>query len=207
MNRPLGAVIWGLTHFHTETGTEGGYWAVQDIRGIDQARPGQPGSWSYYGLLRLRDGDRLTIFEPDGLPLQGDKPYGQPNWEDSVIWQGEIRLREFPPFTEDALGYWIHAEQEGVPRDQWARWFIRELPCRLETSRPPWPIGHWVMPLQGYEGIRVRSDRLYLMSDGSAAWQPYSPPGTGGAEVPYELLKFLEKQRKDEASAYVGEDD
>lgn len=207
MSTPQGAVIWGLTHFHSETGTEGGYWAVQDIRGIDQTRLGRPGSWSYYGLLRLQDGDRLTIFQPEGLPLQGDKPYARLNWEDWVLWQGEIRLRTFPPFTEDALGYWIHAEQEGVPREQWARWFIREHPCRLETTRAPWPIGRWPMPLQGYEGIRVQSDHVYLMSDGSAAWQPYSPRPAVAAEVPYELLNLLEKKRVDEASAHVGEDD
>ena len=44
MSTPQSAVIWGLTHFHTETGTEGGHWAVQDIRGIDQTRLGEPGS-------------------------------------------------------------------------------------------------------------------------------------------------------------------
>jgi len=104
--------IKGVCSFHTETGTEGGYWAFHDARFISV-----DGQWSYRGMYVLRDGDRLTIYKPD-------KP-------GEVVWQGVVALIQYPPFTEDALGYWIHSEQAGVPRALWAEWFIKEYPAEL----------------------------------------------------------------------------
>ena len=76
-------------------------------------------SWSYTGLNILKDGDHLTIYAKDGS---------------EVVWEGEIKLKEHDLFTEDAFGLWIHADQEGVDRDVWARWFFDHLPAELRRD-------------------------------------------------------------------------
>lgn len=131
----------GRTEFYSETGTEGGYWAVQRYDGmhdrsalVDGRCPwgdgdGCPvvrGWWhehaSYEGLHVLRDGDRLTVFEADG---------------ETVRWSGEISLIRHSLFTEDARGLWIHADQAGVSRDEWAAMFFAELPCSVIPAPHP----------------------------------------------------------------------
>ena len=76
-------------------------------------------SWSYDGLNILNDGDHLTIYSKDGI---------------EVVWEGDIKLKEHDLFTEDALGLWIHADQEGVDREVWARWFFDRLPAELRRN-------------------------------------------------------------------------
>jgi hypothetical protein len=158
----------GILHFHSETGTEGGFWAFQDeqfmglhTEGSDNAlncakcgrikskdepdpaplprtpedsvwfpaecgkdnhdwRPMYPeGMWSYEGLHVLHDGDYLTVYSPTD--------------PGKVEWQGTIDLKQFPLFTEDAGGLWIHAEQRGIDRLEWARMFFQEWPAELEA--------------------------------------------------------------------------
>lgn len=129
--------IQGKTEFHSETGTEGGHWAVVDdesLHGkdalVDGRCPWTPGScpvengdWhehgKYEGLHVLRDGDRLEILSAD---------------RERTLWKGEIELIRHPLFTEDAMGLWIHADQAGTPRDEWATYFMRPLPCVLERD-------------------------------------------------------------------------
>ena len=141
------------TVFHSETGTEGGFWAVQDeawikpnttrfyctkchlywdkSRDVDEpvrvgeyCQPGQhdfklvsPEDWSYEGLHVLHDGDELTVY--------GD--------HDEVLWEGTIRLVQYDQFTQHAGGWWIHADQEGVDRIEWARLFMTEHRAVLRT--------------------------------------------------------------------------
>jgi hypothetical protein len=63
----------------------------------------------------LKDGDELAIFEKY-----------EPTQE---VWRGAVRLREYALFTESARGMWIHADQEDVPREQWAEWFMSGYPA------------------------------------------------------------------------------
>lgn len=77
-------------------------------------------SWSYEGLHVLKNGDHLTIHSKDN-----------PN---QVVWSGNIRLRQYSLFTEHASGLWIHADQEGVDRETWARWFLEEYPATLVVA-------------------------------------------------------------------------
>jgi hypothetical protein len=103
----------GTLELFSETGTEGGYWAIE--------RDDQPG---YPGLHVLQTGDWLEILGPDG----------------SVEWQGYVRLRHYPALTEDALGMWIHADQRGVERETWAAWFLEERRARCvprASASPP----------------------------------------------------------------------
>lgn len=201
----------GILHFHSETGTEGGHWAMQDERfmglknehseaqfhcprcgrvwdksrdleepkpsftyfdeesgyyqgsdhpiadgrtwfrgeepdsvndlftkssnatsqecfdkGHQQWDPMYPdGTWSYEGLHVLKDGDKLTVLDPKD--------------PEKELWTGEIKLIHHPLFSEDAGGMWIHADQEGFPREEWAKMFFMEFPCRLETQEGATP--------------------------------------------------------------------
>ncbi|MFA6603700.1 MAG: hypothetical protein WCT10_02540 [Patescibacteria group bacterium] len=76
--------------------------------------------WSYEGLHVLKDGDKLVIFDKTD--------------PSRVLWSGTISLRQYPLFTEDASGYWIHATQKGIDRQQWAGWFLREYPAELTPA-------------------------------------------------------------------------
>jgi len=160
------AVLDGVCHFHSETGTEGGYWAFHDARYIKKnvgrgycskcgkwlrnqegaiqivrvkqideeflrtgeldEQPDCPNDaheeeigdlWDYEGLHILEDGDHLTIHPKDNT--------------NEIVWSGIIKLRELPLFTEHAYGFWIHADQEGISRETWARWFLEEHPATL----------------------------------------------------------------------------
>lgn len=101
-----------------ETGTEGVIWSVYD-----------PRKGGYDGLNCLKDGDHLTVFEPDG---------------ETVRWQGVVKLeykRRFRPYPanpqygqQEVLGFWVHGLQEGLAPTVWAKMFFDRLPCLLVTK-------------------------------------------------------------------------
>jgi hypothetical protein len=104
-------VIRGTLNLHSETGTEGGWWAIQDERFIQPRTEDWPHErWSYDGLHLLKDGDHLKILAPDG----------------SIYWEGFINLKQYGVFTEEAFGFWIHADQSGIDREFWAMPFFKE---------------------------------------------------------------------------------
>jgi hypothetical protein len=102
----------GILHLFSETGTEGGFWAFQDSNYISQDNK----SWSYDGLHILKDGDQLTIYNP------------QNNQE---IWSGNIDLIPYKPFKETAGQFWIHADQKNIERETWAEYFFKEYKAKL----------------------------------------------------------------------------
>ncbi|OHA15077.1 MAG: hypothetical protein A3A10_01135 [Candidatus Tagabacteria bacterium RIFCSPLOWO2_01_FULL_42_9] len=118
-SKPKGALN-GICTFHSETGTEGGYWAFQDGQFITKDAREIGDFWSYEGLHILKDGDCLMI-----------RSKNNPN---EVVWSGTIKLHHYPPFTEDAFGHWIHADQESEDREAWARWFFDEYPATLVVA-------------------------------------------------------------------------
>lgn len=102
----------GKIHFFSETGTEGGSWAFQD-----EAHIKPDGSWSYDGLHILKNGDHLTILNPqDGDP----------------IWDGIISLEQFPVFSQAINNLWVHSAQKGISKQTWMDWFSNEYPAVLE---------------------------------------------------------------------------
>jgi hypothetical protein len=89
--------------------------------GHPEWKPVHPeGSWSYEGLHVLKDGDHLRVFNPDN-PAK-------------VVWEGDIQLVTHPLFTEDAGGFWIHADQAGEDRKAWAKMFFEGYPAELTTK-------------------------------------------------------------------------
>jgi hypothetical protein len=105
--------ITGILHVFAETGTEGGSWAIQDEGFIVGDR------WSYEGLHVLKSGDKLTVY--------GDVP-------GEVLWKGTVTLHPYPIFTESAYGQWIHADIEGLKREDYARWFLDQRRGVVETD-------------------------------------------------------------------------
>ena len=163
-------MLKGVCCFHSETGTEGGYWAFQDNQFITEnvlrpyckkcgkylgpqehekikvtkvvpmtqeildgeEPPDCPegeheqetgDSWSYEGLHILENGDSLTIYS-----LKNPK---------KIVWKGIISLQQQPLFTENASGYWIHADQKNIEREKWATYFFERYSAELIPVRKP----------------------------------------------------------------------
>jgi hypothetical protein len=109
-----GKPIYGVLHFWSETGTEGGHWALQDKRFITprEANVGYD-SWDYWGLHVLENGDELTIYD--------DEDGGE------VLWSGVIDLEKYDVFTETTShGFWKHSDQKGIPKEAWEKCFFKE---------------------------------------------------------------------------------
>jgi hypothetical protein len=113
--------IKGVLHLFSETGTEGGWWAIQDERHIRKDPNNPTGeSWSYDGLNVLHDGDKLTVYDKED--------------QAKVLWKGIIDMKMLPLFTEEAGGLWIHTDQNGIDRATWSKWFFDGNPALLEKS-------------------------------------------------------------------------
>ena len=50
---------------------------------------------------------------------------------ETVVWYGLIALTQYEVFTQDASGMWIHADQNGIGRDEWSKFFFDEHPAVL----------------------------------------------------------------------------
>ena len=51
------------------------------------------------------------------------------------VWSGVIDLKQHPLFTEDASGFWIHADQKGIEREVWSEYFFKGYPAKLVSSK------------------------------------------------------------------------
>lgn len=78
-------------------------------------------SWSYDGSHILENGDKLTVFSPNG--------------QRKKVWSGVISLKKYRLFTQSVSGFWIHADQKGIPREKWARFFFKKYPAELVQIR------------------------------------------------------------------------
>lgn len=151
-------VLEGVCHFHSETGTEGGYWAFQDKNFI------KPNTTRFSCTKCNRYWDKKK--NPNGPPrlengkycLSGEhdfKSISKENWSYEglhilengdkltifslnspkiILWSGTISLREYPLFTHHVFGLWVHSNQNGVEREKWAKWFFKGNPAQLICS-------------------------------------------------------------------------
>ncbi len=117
----------GVCFLHTETGTEGGYWAIQEDGFSDKN-----GYWGYEGLRLLEEGDDFTVFAEDG----------------SVLWHGIIHQDTKtgavphilnPSWKQQvAGGLWVHWIQKGMDPEDWAKLFARgKKRCILKRREKP----------------------------------------------------------------------
>ena len=124
----------GRLQFHSETGTEGGYWAFQDeqfihVKGQEvswcsgppcPASIGDSEHWSYDGLKILQNGDWVTIFNDDT--------------KQEVAWEGVIDLTSQDPYASDstdAYGMAVHSTPNNCDMRMWLWYFFQELPAKL----------------------------------------------------------------------------
>jgi len=140
-------VLHGFLQFWSETGTEGGYWTFFDkrhaftkipqghcqtcglfVRGTPRPcsnrqphrEEARPIIWNHVGIHILKNDDFLTIYAKD---------------EKNIVWEGIVELISYPLFTQNASGLWIHADQTGVDRDIWAKWFFDEHPVTIRLAQ------------------------------------------------------------------------
>lgn len=201
--------IRGTLTLRSETGTEGGYWAIQDGRFIsyvipdnglfqgqsvvdpqDRVRTGKVASamnedgtrytsmisgaktvidlvvewddgeqdlrksdtvltpqWSYDGLVMLRSGDELTVYEK----LMPER----------IAWHGLVELVRH---DEDTIGptlmhpFRLHHDQAGVDQNEWAGWFLHEYPAKLNR-------------LDGFDHVVRAIERERRRKDNPNSWR------------------------------------
>lgn len=134
----------GRLNFHSETGTEGGWYTYQEDAWIftkdrrcdscGQTKYAQPPGyycpaeqttqgecWSYSGLKYLDNGDHLKVF------VGGE-----------VLWEGEVQLVPrndvYVNDKAEVYGLWVNQEPDpsmGVDRLDWAQWFLNGLECEV----------------------------------------------------------------------------
>lgn len=123
----------GVCFLHSETGTEGGWWAMQEDGFVTE-----DGDWRYEGMQCLEEGDDFTVFAEDG----------------NVLWHGIIRrdsktgriprqiFRNGKPvnsrnWKQQAVGgMWVHWVQRGMDPKAWGNLFIGEKRCLLRREEP-----------------------------------------------------------------------
>jgi hypothetical protein len=120
--------IGGVCFLFSETGTEGGWWAVHE-----DGYSYPDGHWMYEGLRLLENGDEFTVFDKDGSTLwsgvidQDDKTGAIPH---TVIRKGKIvKLRGWK--QQVVGGWWVHWVQRGMNPEAWAELFEGNKRCLI----------------------------------------------------------------------------
>lgn len=161
--------INGVLHFHSETGTEGGYWAFQDERFITYVAPTY-GIWGNQAVWDSSRPKRKGKTREDAEVLRGDKWYPlpdpmqrDPDYYASSLFQGEQRGdREADRRLMEKYGFAIkYAAERMDDRYGKGNW-------RLEDDDPSTAI----LP----DGTRV-------FSGGTPHTEPHRPYGVSSGEL------------------------
>lgn len=139
----------GYCFLYSETGTEGGYWAMQE----DGFKHADGVHESYYGLRCLEEGDEFTVYDTDG----------------SVLWTGIIRKDkktgkrprqtfhngewgEDPEWQQQVVGcFWVHWVQAGIDPEKWGWLFEGERRCSIKRKVTPEEVRTRKQILDGYD--------------------------------------------------------
>jgi hypothetical protein len=123
----------GVCFLFSETGTEGGWWAIQEDGFVTEGE-NEGEQWSYEGLQILGEGDDLTVYGDD----------------DSVLFHGiihrdtktgSVSRRKGNAVTRISRkqqvvgGMWVHWIQKGMDPETWGELFIGEKRCLLKRAR------------------------------------------------------------------------
>lgn len=157
--------LTGTLQFHSETGTEGGYWAFQDGRGVHYAEDlvDDKCPWGEDYPMQL-DGETEITYACPANPRYwrgSDCPpermahatyYGlvmldsgdhltvyDKNDMTHVIFDGPVRLEQqdpYAPTSDSAGGLAIHSTPVGQDTDAWAEMFFNEHPAVLVKHHP-----------------------------------------------------------------------
>ena len=121
----------GVCFLFSETGSEGGWWAMQEDGFVTE-----DGHWKYEGLQYLREGDDFTVYADDGgvlfhgiihqdaltgaIPRQvirNDKLANHPTWKQQVVG-----------------GMWVHWIQKGIDPEVWGQLFTGNKRCLVRRE-------------------------------------------------------------------------
>jgi len=121
----------GVCFLFTETGTEGGWWAMQEDGFVNE-----DGYWSYNGLRCLKNGDDFTVYAEDGSVLwhgiiqQDTKTGAIPH---RVIRKGKVVIDN--SWKQQVVsGFWVHWVQKGMDPEAWGDMFFGDKRCLLRRK-------------------------------------------------------------------------
>lgn len=121
----------GVCFLFSETGTEGGWWAMQK-----DGFTTEDGHWSYQGLEYLEEGDDFTVYDEDGSVLFHDTIH-----QDSKTGRIPRQVLRGGKLVNDRTwkqqvvgGFWVHWIQKGKDPDAWGELLIGEKRCLLRRK-------------------------------------------------------------------------
>lgn len=120
----------GVSFLFSETGTEGGWWAMQED-GFDK-----DGHWSYEGLRYLEEGDDFTVYGNDGSVLFHDIIHM--DTKTGAVPRQVVRKGKLVPHKrwkqQVVGGLWVHWIQKGMDPEDWGKLFYPEKRCLLRRE-------------------------------------------------------------------------
>jgi hypothetical protein len=121
----------GVCFLFSKTGTEGGWWAVQED-GFET----EDGYWKYEGLQYLQEGDDFTVYADDGSVLfhgiihRDTKTGAIPH---QVIRKGKVVIDR--TWKQQAVGgMWVHWVQKGMDPELWGDLFTGDRRCLVKRK-------------------------------------------------------------------------
>lgn len=121
----------GVCFLFSETGTEGGWWAMQKDGFVEK-----DGHWSYFGVEYLEEGDDFTVYADDGNVLFHDiihkdsKTGAIPH---PVVRKGKVVIDR--TWKQQVVGgMWVHWVQKGMDPEAWGELFVGEKRCLLRRK-------------------------------------------------------------------------
>ena len=159
----------GVCFLYSETGTEGGWWAMQEDGFADK-----DGSWSYEGLRDLEEGDDFTVYADDGSVLFHGVIHR--DTETGAIPSQLFRngkLANDRPLKQQVGGMWVHWVQTGMDPEVWGALFIGEKRCMLrrEESDPKGALLDRLQHKRAMDVPRGTREELYERQRG-VKWSP-----------------------------------
>jgi hypothetical protein len=123
----------GVCFLFSETGTEGGWWAMQQDGSADEN-----GHWSYAGLQYLEEGDDFTVYAVDGSELWHGIIH--PDTTTGLIPRQILRkgkLVNDRTWKQQVVGgMWVHWVQAGIEPKAWGELFVGNKRCLLKRTSP-----------------------------------------------------------------------
>ena len=121
----------GVCFLFSETGTEGGWWAMQEDGFADK-----DGYWSYEGLRFLEEGDDFTVYGDDGRVLFHDIIHK--DTKTSAVPLQVVRKGKLVPDKRRKQqvvgGWWVHWIQKSMDPEAWGRLFYGEKRCVMKRE-------------------------------------------------------------------------
>lgn len=121
----------GVCLLFSETGTEGGWWAMQEDGFVSE-----DGHWKYEGLQCLKEGDDFTVYSDNGSVLfhgiihQDTKTGAIPR---QVIRKGKL-VNDRTWKQQVVAGMWVHWVQRGMDPEVWGELFTGNKRCLVRRE-------------------------------------------------------------------------